>query len=88
MTWIIEFDPQVEKDLKKLSQKDKHRIFDFLENRLSHFESPRQSGKPLKGKKLEIWRYRVGNHRLLCEIQDNVLRILVLKIGHRKEIYR
>ena len=63
------------------------RIFDFLENRIATLEDPRVSGKPLKGDLGIFWRYRVGDYRVLCEIQDGQLVILAALIGHRKEIY-
>lgn len=63
------------------------RILDFLEKRIALLEEPRTSGKPLKGELGFFWRYRVGNYRVLCEIQDEKLVILAALIGHRKEIY-
>lgn len=63
------------------------RILDFLEKRIALLEEPRTSGKPLKGELGIFWRYRVGNYRVLCEIQDEKLVILAALIGHRKEIY-
>lgn len=63
------------------------RILDFLENRIATQEDPRVSGKPLKGDLGIFWRYRVGDYRVLCEIQDGQLVILAALIGHRKEIY-
>ena len=63
------------------------RILDFLENRIATLEDPRVSGKPLKGDLGIFWRYRVGDYRVLCEIQDGQLVILAALIGHRKEIY-
>ena len=63
------------------------RILDFLENRIATQEDPRVSGKPLKGDLGIFWRYRVGDYRVLYEIQDGQLVILAALIGHRKEIY-
>jgi len=61
----------------------------FLSERVARVENPRSLGKPLQGSRFgEFWRYRVGDYRLICKIEDERLLVLVLRIGHRKEIYR
>ena len=70
-----------------MDKQNAKRILDFLEQRIAILEDPRTSGKPLKGDLGIFWRYRVGDYRVLCEIQDGKLVILTALIGHRKEIY-
>jgi mRNA interferase RelE/StbE len=60
----------------------------FLRERLEPAINPRQCGKPLRGEKRDLWRYRVGDYRLTCDIQDEKVIVLVLEVGHRKDIYR
>ncbi|WP_244518355.1 type II toxin-antitoxin system RelE/ParE family toxin [Phyllobacterium sp. OV277] len=65
------------------------RIITFLASRIASLDDPRQTGKGLRGAKLgSLWRYRVGDYRIICEIQDHRLVVLVIEIGHRREIYR
>ncbi len=89
MTWKIEFDPAAEKELAKLDAQHIKRILKFLHGRVAPLENPRQIGEALKGSKLgEFWKYRVGDYRIISRIEDGELLILVIKIGHRKEVYR
>ena len=74
------------KSLEKLDNNIQKRILDFLSD-LETLENPRIKGKPLKGELKEYWRYRVGDYRILSKIIDNELIILVIDIGHRKDIY-
>jgi mRNA interferase RelE/StbE len=65
------------------------RILKFLQERVARLDNPRSIGQALQGSKLgEFWKYRVGDYRLICKIEDNRLLILVLRVGHRREIYR
>ena len=89
MAWKVEVQDNALGQLSRLSTQDTRRILDFLKNRLATYESPRQIGEALKGKRLgEYWRYRVGDYRLLCEIKDDRLIVLVLEVGNRRDIYR
>lgn len=64
------------------------RLINFLRDRLEKIEDPRSIGQALKGSELgEFWKYRVGDYRLVAQIEDGVMRILVIKIGNRKEVY-
>lgn len=87
MAWTIDYSERALKSLKKMDKQNAKRILDFLEQRIAILEDPRTSGKPLKGDLGIFWRYRVGDYRVLCEIQDSKLVILAALIGHRKEIY-
>ena len=89
MAWLIEFDDAAKKDLSKLDKQIARRITDFLRERVAPLDDPRSLGHALKGAALgELWRYRVGDYRIICDIQDGALRILVITIGNRREIYR
>ncbi len=87
MAWKIDYSERALKSLKKMDKQNAKRILDFLEQRIAILEDPRASGKPLKGDLGVFWRYRVGDYRVLCDIQDGKLVILAALIGHRKEVY-
>jgi mRNA interferase RelE/StbE len=89
MAWKIELSRQAERDLDDLDPQIARRMLRFLYERIARQENPRSTGQALAGSLLgHLWRYRVGNYRLLCEIQDQRLVVLVVEIGHRREIYR
>lgn len=89
MAWTIEVDDVALKQLKKLGRTESKRIYDFLRNRIATLDDPRKQGAALQGSKLgDFWRYRVGDYRIICDIQDHKLVVLVLQIGHRRDIYR
>jgi len=87
-TWRIEITRTAEKQITKLSRSAQKLVQRFLRERLRSAENPRQWGKPLHGEKRSLWRYRVGENRLICDIQDEKLLVLLLEVGHRKDIYR
>lgn len=87
MAWQIEFDKHAEKEFSRLDNVTQERIMDFLDC-LELSDNPRQQGKALKGKHKGSWRYRVGDYRLICNIQDDKLIVLVLDVGHRSKIYK
>lgn len=86
MTWTVEFKNKASKSLQQLDKSIQIRIVDFL-NKLALQDNRRLQGKALTGQYTGLWRYRVGNYRIICNIQDNQLTILVLQLGHRKNIY-
>lgn len=89
MAWRIEFDDNAKKDLAALDKAIAMRITAFLRERVSSLDDPRSIGEALKGSKLgAFWKYRVGDWRIIASIEDDALRILVVRIGNRKEIYR
>jgi mRNA interferase RelE/StbE len=89
MTWKIEFAPGAQKELDKLDRQITQRILRFLQKRVSPLKDPRSIGNILKGPKFgEFWRYRVGDYRIVVRIEDDVLLVLVLRIGHRKHVYK
>lgn len=89
MAWRIEFEDAALKELAKLDKPVARRILAFLRERLAALDDPRSVGEALKGSKLgEFWKYRVGDYRIVAHIEDGALRILVLKVGNRREVYR
>lgn len=89
MAWQIEFTSASIKQLKKLGPEPSKTIIKYLRQNVSTLDNPRQLGKVLKGSKLgNLWRYRVGDYRILCELQDDKLVILIVEVGNRKDIYK
>lgn len=89
MAWRIEFEDSALKELAKLDKQVARRILAFLRERVAVLDDPRTVGEALKGSKLgEFWKYRVGDYRVITNIEDGVMRILVLKVGNRREVYR
>ncbi|WP_026331305.1 type II toxin-antitoxin system RelE/ParE family toxin [Thioalkalivibrio sp. ALE11] len=87
MTWRIEYARSAQKEVQKLDQQARKRIRHYLERRVAHMHDPRTLGKPLKGRFSELWRYRVGDYRVVCELRDELLVVLVVRIGHRRGVY-
>ena len=87
MTWRVEFDDAATKELRKLDRQAQHEILRYLRERIATDEDPRRFGKPLSRELAGLWRYRVRDYRLICNIEDYKLVVLVLRIGHRKDIY-
>lgn len=89
MAWRIELDRAAERDLGKLDFQAARRILAFLHGRVAGLDDPRSIGNALKGSRLgEFWKYRVGDYRVIAHIEDDVLRVLVIRIGNRREVYR
>jgi mRNA interferase RelE/StbE len=89
MIWKIEFDPAATRELEKLDHQISRRILNFLNDRVVQLEDPRSIGEALKGAKLgDLWKYHVGDYRIISSIEDGQLRILVIRIGNRREVYR
>jgi mRNA interferase RelE/StbE len=89
LAWSVEVQDNALRQLHKLPPKEVRRILDFLGTRLIKYESPRQIGEALKGAKLgDYWRYRVGDYRIVCDLKDNRLVVLVIEIAHRRDVYR
>jgi mRNA interferase RelE/StbE len=87
-SWRIEIARTVERQITKLALTAQKSIQRFLRDRLTVGENPRQWGKALQGEKRGLWRYRVRDYRLICDIQDERITVLVLEIAHRKDVYR
>ena len=87
MVWAIEFDPAAFKELARLDKKIQRRILRYLRERLSTDEDPHRFGKPLRDEKSGLWRYRVGDYRIVCVVERDNRRIRVLRVGHRRFVY-
>ena len=89
MAWKVELAADAVRELDKLDPQNARRILVFLHERVAMRDDPRSVGEALKGSKLsEFWKYRVGDYRIIACIEDDVLRILVVKIGNRCEVYK
>lgn len=85
MPWIIEIAEGAARQLGRLDRTNQQRIRAFLAERLR--EDPRRTGKALQGRHAGLWRYRIGDYRLICRIEDGRCLVLVLTVGHRREVY-
>lgn len=89
MAWTISYTESARRQLRKLDRPTARRIVAFMDGRIATQDDPRSSGEALTGPLLgTYWRYRVGDYRIICDIEDGALRVLVLEVGHRREIYR
>jgi len=89
MVWKIEFDRDAQKEFGRIDRQSAKRITDFLIERVALRDNPRELGESLKCPELgEYWKYRVGDYRIICKIQDQQITILVIRIGNRREVYR
>jgi mRNA interferase RelE/StbE len=89
LAWQIEFDPDALKDLRKLDRPVQVRLVAFLRDRLASLDDPRSIGEALSSTRLgTYWKYRVGDWRIVCDIQDQRLIVRVLRVGNRREVYR
>lgn len=87
LSWKISIDSRAGKELKKLDKLAQKKIILYLKEQIAILDNPRLFGKALQGDKRGLWRYRVGDYRIICQILDDELIILVVKIGHRSTIY-
>jgi mRNA interferase RelE/StbE len=88
MAWKIEFERAAQKELERLDRPVAQRVMKFLYQRVGKLDDPRRIGERLQGTLSEFWKYRVGDYRLICSLEDDRLVVLVLRIGHRREVYK
>jgi mRNA interferase RelE/StbE len=89
MEWSIELTPKADHQLNRLDQQIVRRINRFIFQRIAFLEDPRSIGEALKGTEFgELWKYRVGDYRIIASIEDKLVRILIVRIGNRREVYR
>ena len=89
MVRIIKYTESSSKQLKKLDKQTALRVLDYMDERVAVLSDPRSLGKNLKGPKMgEYWRYRVGDVRVICNILDGQMTVLVIEIGNRREVYK
>jgi len=88
LVWTIEYTDTAKKQLRKCDKVTARRIVDFMDERIAVKPNPREFGKALTGPLGGLWRYRVGDYRVICKIRDARLQVLVVEIGNRNKIYR
>ncbi|MXY17561.1 MAG: type II toxin-antitoxin system RelE/ParE family toxin [Acidobacteria bacterium] len=88
MAWTIEYTDTARTQLRKLDRQTARRVLDYMDQRVGASDDPRGGGRRLRGPRGGLWRYRVGDCRMICDIQDAAVRVLVLRIGKRREVYR
>jgi mRNA interferase RelE/StbE len=88
LAWTVEIAESAAKAIGKLDKDTQRRIQQFLRESIAGGEGPRRTGSPLRGRLVGLWRYRLGDYRLIALIEDNRQRVLLLKVGHRREVYR
>ena len=87
MNWVCRFAESAKRELQQLDRQGQKEILAYIEKRIATAEDPRRFGKPLRAELAGLWRYRVRDYRLLCQIKDDVLLVLVVSVGHRKNVY-
>lgn len=87
MAWTIEYDEGALADLKKLDRQTQREILDYMEKRIAKAEDPRAFGKPLRHSKFGLWRYRMRDFRIICQLQQVRVTVLVVTVGHRSKVY-
>jgi mRNA interferase RelE/StbE len=88
LAWTVEFLVSAQRQLEKLDRSTQQRITTFFHQRVLKADDPRQLAKTLRGDKGGLWRFRIGDYRAICKIEEEHLIVLVLDVGHRREIYR
>ena len=86
--WTVEFADTAAEELRNLDRKTQQEILRYFRERIATDEDPRRFGKPLSRDLFGLWRYRLRNYRMICNIEDDKLTVLVLRVGHRKNIYK
>jgi mRNA interferase RelE/StbE len=87
LAWGIDFDPAAFKELSRLDNQIQRRILRYLRERVAGEDDPHRFGKALRGERVGLWRYRVGDYRIVCAVEDEGRRVRVLRIGHRRSVY-
>ena len=88
MAWTIEYTPAARRRLRKLDCNAQRRILGYMDERVAPLDNPRLRGRTLSGRLAGLWRYRVGGYRVVCDIQGDALRVLVVDADRRDEVYR
>ena len=88
MGWRIEFHPDAAKELRRLDRPTAARIVRTLETRVATLDDPRMLGAALKGEHAGYWRWRIGDYRVVARVVDERITILIVRVGHRREVYR
>lgn len=87
LRWRVEFDRDAAKEFRKLGEPARRTILRYLRERIATAGDPRRFGKALAGEFAGLWRYRIGDHRLIVSFEEDRLVVLVLRVGHRRKVY-
>jgi mRNA interferase RelE/StbE len=87
LAWTVEFDPRALEELKRLDRQVQREVVRYLRERIATDEEPRRFGKPLRRDMAGLWRYRVGDYRIVCEIRPLEIVVLVIRVAHRRHVY-
>jgi len=87
LTWTVEFDQSAARELRRLDKQMQREILNYFRQRIATDEDPRRFGKPLSRDLAGLWRYRVRDYRMICNIEDDKLVVLVVRVSHRKDVY-
>ena len=88
MTWIVEWDDAAVKELRKLDKQIQREILQYFRERIATKDDPRRLGKTLTHDKAGLWRYRLRDYHMICNIEDDRLIVLILRVGHRNKVYK
>jgi len=88
LAWTVEVTDFAQRQLRKLDRPVRERILNYMQDRIEGCKNPRHFGEPLKGGRAGLWRYRVGDYRVICQIREDALVVLALAVGHRREVHR
>ncbi|WP_312796273.1 type II toxin-antitoxin system RelE/ParE family toxin [Tianweitania sp.] len=88
MGWKVRFEKRAEKDLRRLGHTAQVRILQFIRDRLVETDNPREVGESLHGPLGKYWKYRVGEYRLIAALEDDIVTISIIRVGHRGDVYR
>ena len=87
MVWTIEYDRRVLKDMKRLDKAVRLQVLNYFDDRIALADDPRRFGKPLKSTFSGLWRYRIGDYRAICRIEDQKFVVLVVRVANRSKVY-
>ncbi|MGK5090866.1 type II toxin-antitoxin system RelE/ParE family toxin [Deltaproteobacteria bacterium TL4] len=87
MIWSVEFDDRARRELRKLDKQAQQEILSYLREKIATSEDVKRFGKPLVADKQGLWRYRISDYRIICRIENEQLVVLVVRVGHRKNVY-
>jgi mRNA interferase RelE/StbE len=88
LTWSVEWDDRARRELRQLDRQVQRTILRYFSERIATEDDPRRFGKPLRHELQGLWRYRIGDYRAVCQIENDHLVVLVLAVDHRRQVYR
>jgi len=87
LAWTVEFDSEAADDIRRLDRPVQRRILNYLRERIAAADDPQKFGAPLRRELAGFWKYRVGDYRLICRLEEEKLVVLVVRVGHRRNVY-